>query len=294
MKNKIVIIGSINMDYIVYVDKFPAPGETIYGKSRFIQPGGKGANQAVAISNSNLVDTHFIAGIGNDNDGHQINEILINKGIIPHFKKCDCSTGNATILVDSHSENSITIIAGANAELMPEDIDVSILKGAKYIVLQNEIPAKTNEFVLKLAKNEDIKVIYNPAPFREIEPTLFKYIDILIVNEIELAQYAQKQDINEAVVNLLSSGVKSVLVTLGKEGSIFVNDKEKISVEAFKVKAIDTVAAGDTYVGYLAASLASGYTMKDAMIFANKASSITVSRKGSIVSIPKGEEVYEK
>ena len=147
---------------------------------------------------------------------------------------------------------------------------------------------------LKKAKEFGKTVVYNPAPYRKLKEELFGYIDYFVPNKIEFKNASGEEDIEKGAAKLLSKGVKNVLVTLGTEGSLLINKKEQIRIQACKVKAIDTVAAGDTYVGYFVASLASGYSVKEAMEIASKASSITVSRKGSVVSIPLGEEVYEK
>lgn len=292
MKN-VLVIGSLNMDYTLYMDEFPLPGETIYGSSRFIQPGGKGANQAVAIANSGQVKCVFVAGRGLDNDGETIAKVLLDKGVDTHLVCFDkVPTGNATILVDNHSENQIVIVAGANGELKPEHIDIELIKQADYIVLQNEISEETNAYVMKEAHKLNKVVIYNPAPYREVNNEVFKYVDYFVPNKVELSKYSGVEDVEEGIKIMLSRGAKNVLVTLGTSGSYLRNGKESIKVDACKVKAVDTVAAGDTYVGYFVSSLAHGYSEKEAMEYASKASSITVSRKGSIVSIPAGKEVY--
>ena len=136
-------------------------------------------------------------------------------------------------------------------------------------------------------------MVYNPAPFRPLKEELFQLIDYIIPNRVELFRYTNIEDPLKGAESLLEKGVKNVLVTLGTDGSLLVNKEGRIAVPSCKVDAVDTVAAGDTYVGYFISSLASGYSLKEAMGYASKASSITVSRKGSVVSIPKGEEVYE-
>lgn len=294
MKN-VLVIGSLNMDYTIYVNEFPLEGETIYGKSRFIQPGGKGENQAVAIANSHLVNCHMIGAIGQDSDGEQIQKVLSKYGVISHLLvKPESETGNATITVNSSSENEIVIIAGANGELKPIDIDINLIKEADYIVLQNEIPSETNEFVMKLAHELGKVVVYNPAPYREVNDDVFQYVDFFVPNEVELSKYAKTESVEDGIKVMLNRGVKNILVTLGTKGSRLVNNTDDICVSCYKVKAIDTVAAGDTYVGYFVSSLASGNSLAKSMDIASKASSITVSRKGSVVSIPFGEEVYAK
>lgn len=289
---KVLVVGSLNMDYTLYVSRFPLPGETLVGKSRFIQPGGKGANQASAIAKSKSCETIFIGAVGNDNDGRVLLETLNNIGVdTTHIKISSFETGNATINVDSSSENEITIIPGANSDILPSDLDESLFKDASFVVLQNEIPAETNLAAMKLAYKYGVKVIYNPAPYRDIDLDILKYVDYFIPNEIELKNYSGKDDFFESVKTLLDKGVKNLIVTLGTKGSYFASRDTSFKVSAYKVKAVDTVAAGDTYVGYFVASLASGKTNLEAMDMASKASSITVTRKGSIVSIPFIEEI---
>ena len=292
---RVLVVGSVNMDYTVYTESFPLPGETIFGLSRFVQPGGKGENQAIAIAKSKKVICDFIGAVGNDSDGKAIQEVLKENGVNAHLKVIDgAETGNATIVVNGESENEIIIIAGANGLLRPEDIDVNLIKECDYVVLQNEISEKTNEFLMKKAKELGKIVVYNPAPYRKFDESLFGCIDYFTPNRIEFKNFTGTDDLRKGADILLAKGVKNVLVTLGTDGSVLFNKTEEFKVPACKVKAVDTVAAGDTYVGYLVASLASGYTIKEAMTYASKASSITVSRKGSVVSIPKGDEVYDK
>ena len=282
---KVLSIGSVNMDYTLYVDSFPLPGETIFGHTRYIQPGGKGENQIIAVSKSHKVEAYFIGAIGNDSDGREITKVLKENDVKAYLKTFDdTETGNATIIVDGNSENKIIIIGGANQKLSPKDIDVN---------LQNEISEECNEYVIRKAKEYNKVLIYNPAPFRPLKEELFPLIDYFIPNKIELFRYTNIDDPIKGAKEMLKRGVKNVLVTLGTSGSTLINNNEEIHVSAFKVNAIDTVAAGDTYVGYFASSLASGYSIKEAMTYASKASSITVTRKGSVISIPKGEEVYE-
>lgn len=290
----ILVVGSLNMDYTIYVNEFPKEGETLFGNNRFIQPGGKGANQAVAIAKSGLVNTLMIGAIGNDKDGEEVKNIVSSFGVDTKLIKKDVETGNATIVVDKNSENKIIIIGGANTSLAIDDIDVSLIEKADYIVLQNEINQAVNDFVINKAYELNKTIIYNPAPYRNIDDDILKKITYFIPNEIELEKYSNMNNIEDGISYLLNKGIKNVLVTLGTKGSLLKNKNEAIKVDAFKVDAIDTVAAGDTFVGYFVSALASGKSEKEAMLLASKASSITVSRKGSLVSIPTLKEIYEK
>lgn len=290
----ILVVGSLNMDYTIYVNEFPKEGETLFGNNRFIQPGGKGANQAVAIAKSGLVNTVMIGAIGNDKDGEEVKNIVSSFGVDVKLIKKDVETGNATIVVDKNSENKIIIIGGANTSLSIDDIDISLIEKADYIVLQNEINQAVNDFVINKAYELNKIIIYNPAPYRNIDDDILKKITYFIPNEIELEKYSNMNNVDDGISYLLNKGIKNVLVTLGTKGSLLKNKNEAIKVDAFKVDAIDTVAAGDTFVGYFVSALASGKSEKEAMLLASKASSITVSRKGSLVSIPTLKEIYEK
>ena len=290
----ILVVGSLNMDYTIYVNEFPKEGETLFGNNRFIQPGGKGANQAVAIAKSGLVNTVMIGAIGNDKDGEEVKNIVSSFGVDVKLIKKDAETGNATIVVDKNSENKIIIIGGANTSLSIDDIDISLIEKADYIVLQNEINQAVNDFVINKAYELNKTIIYNPAPYRNINDDILKKITYFIPNEIELEKYSNMNNVDDGISYLLNKGIKNVLVTLGTKGSLLKNKNESIKVDAFKVDAIDTVAAGDTLVGYFVSALASGKNEKEAMLLASKASSITVSRKGSLVSIPTLKEIYEK
>ena len=291
---RILVVGSANMDYTVYTPSFPLEGETVFGTSRFIQPGGKGENQAVAIAKANKTEVVFVAAIGKDKDGELIKKTLKEYKVDARLIELDdVETGNATVLVNDNSENKIVVVKGANGEIKTKDINLSLIDNCDYVVLQNEIPEEVNKFVILEAKKRQKVVIYNPAPFREVEADIWPLIDYFMPNKVELFKYTGEFDHISGAKKLLDKGVKNVIVTLGKEGSMLINKEKIIKVDACPAKAIDTVAAGDTYVGYFASSLASGYEVELAMKYASKASAITVSRKGSVISIPFGNEAYE-
>ena len=290
----ILVIGSANMDYTVYTPAFPLEGETVFGTSRFIQPGGKGENQAVAIAKANRTSVTFVAAVGKDKDGELIKKTLKEYKVDARLIELDnVETGNATILVNNSSENEIVVVKGANGEIKPRDIDLSLFDSCDYVVLQNEIPEDVNKYVILEAKKRNKVVIYNPAPYRPVDEDIWPLIDYFVPNRVELFKYTGEEDYLKGAKKLLAKKVKNVIVTLGKEGSTLVNNDKVIKIDACPANAIDTVAAGDTYVGYFASSLASGCSEEQAMKYASKASAITVSRKGSVISIPFGNEVYE-
>ena len=286
---KILIIGSTNMDYTVYVGEMPSDGETVEGISRFIQPGGKGSNQAIAAFRAGG-DATFYSAIGKDQDGDAISSLYQRIGMKNFLKISENGTGNATIVVDRNSENRIIVIPGANGDIFPKDIPADLLNKADILLLQNEIPSETNEYLLKnYAKWE---IVYNPAPTRPLKDSLFKCVSYFIVNETELAYYGEGESVEERALSLLKKGCKNVLVTLGKTGSVlYKSNGEILEASAFKVASIDTVAAGDTYLGYFVSSLAAGKEEKEAMRIASAASAIAVTRKGAVASIPSVCEV---
>lgn len=294
MKKKVLIIGSANMDTTLYVKAFPKDGEAPFVKSKFIQPGGKGANQAVAAAKSGLVESNFVGAVGDDEDGKNIIKILKENGVKTSVKLSKEPTGSALIYVNDSSLNEIHISVGANKDVLANDLTDKMFENCNVVLLQNEIPETTNLKAMKMAHKNDAKVIFNPAPCRKISNDIYQYIDIFVVNEDEMEFYSGEKDVYEGAKKLLDLGLKKVLITLGEKGSILFEESLFYRVRAIKVKAIDTVAAGDTYIGYFASAISNNYTDFDAMKIATRASSITVSRKGSMVSIPFGKEVLAK
>ena len=234
-----LVVGSLNMDYTLYLSRFPIDGETIFGKKRYIQPGGKGANQAAALGKSSLVNSIMLGGVGNDNDGLTIKDIInkchVNSAIIT---KTNVETGNATIVVNDNSENKIVIIAGANGELNIGDIDLSLIDKSDYIILQNEIKQEVNEFVINEAYKRHKIIIYNPAPYREIEDKTLLKVDYFIPNEVELSLYSNSNNVMDGVDYLLSKGVnKTQIISINFEDADFedLTDYKKL-YEYLKLK----------------------------------------------------------
>ncbi len=292
---KVVVIGSVNMDYTFYVEEFPKMGETISSSWHITQGGGKGANQAVALARAGA-DVSFICALGNDGDGKEMEEILSKNNMNLIIKSSSLSTGKAMIVVDKKAENEIIIYPGANYDLDKEYIDSvkSVIQDASYLILQNEIKVEVNAYLIELASSLGVKVIYNPAPYRELDSSLFSKIDYITPNETELHKMTsvlKEGTVEERAAYLRTLGVKNVIVTLGTKGSYYLTEEESGYIPCFKVEAVDTVAAGDTFNGYLVSGLARGKSLKDALLLASKASSITVTRKGAIPSIPYLNEV---
>lgn len=286
---KVLVIGSVNVDTTIYVKQFPHEGETLFGDCRHIGGGGKGANQAIALARSGT-DTTFLFAIGDDQNGQFIMSELEKESmnLFPIMKK-GSETGNATIMVNHDSENEIIVIKGANALIDESDIDshINLIKEADYILLQNEISMKTNEYIIQTAHKLHKKIIYNPAPIVDISSGALSLVDYFIPNETELSGYATSGDtLEEKCHSLLNEGVKNMIVTLGTSGSFYINSNESFYTSAYKVKAVDTVAAGDTYIGYFLASIARDMSIKESMDIASQASAYAVTKKGAFPSIP--------
>jgi len=298
--SKIVVVGSSNTDLITTVKNFPAAGETIVGKSFLQAMGGKGANQAVAAHKSGG-DVKFIACLGTDANGQNTLKYFQEMGLDVSSALLveDAPSGTAIILVDENGENCIVVTPGSNNLLLPDYIHKieDDIAACDMVLMQMEIPYDTIKTVCELARKHRKTVMLNVAPARRLDEELLKTIDILIVNEIE-AEMVSGLKIDEtgeeAVVDkLLELGAKTVVLTLGKQGCLLKNSREFYLVPAFRVKAIDTTAAGDTFCGALAARLTRGESWEQALMFATAASAICVTRMGAQPSIPAEEMVNE-
>lgn len=286
---KISVVGSSNVDYTLYVDSFPRPGETIIASSRARSAGGKGLNQAVAVSRAGS-EVCFYSAVGNDADGLYLRGLLQIENLAQNLAMSENETGTATILVDKAGENEISIVKGANESINEWELKDSLseILSSDILVLQNEIPSATNLYLL--SKYQGI-TIYNPAPFSPFPDCLLRYVTYIIPNERELSLLTGENDYRKGARGLLGHGVKNVIVTLGSKGAYFNNGKEEFSIPSIKSKPIDTVGAGDTFIGYFSSSIAMGLSNLEAIKRANHASSIAVSRRGAMASIPYASEV---
>ena len=290
---KIIVIGSISIDNVVYTKNLPQPGMTVHGESFITNLGGKGANQACAIKFLGG-DVIFYGAIGEDQHGEYVQKILKNAGLTAFLKKSSLQTGIACITIDITSgENRIVVIKGANADITKADIDSINFKERDILLLQLENNIDSTVYAMKKAKEEGLLVVLNPAPYAPVPIDAFKYIDYFIPNEHELEQFTPNIDGDylSRAKYLVSQGIKRVIVTLGEHGSLYVDNEKHINIEPYKVHAVDTTAAGDSYCGAFVTALSQGKDVIEAMKFANKASSITVTRKGAISSLPKIEDL---
>ena len=300
MKN-IVVIGSSNTDMVVKTSHLPVPGETVLGGDFFMNAGGKGANQAVAAARyGNRVV--FVAKTGNDLFGEQVRKSMKEDGIVTDYVFIDEEhpSGVALITIDQKAENCIVVAGGANMYLKPEDIDKAKeeILGGDVVLMQLETPIETVEYAAKMAAEAGVKVILNPAPApaEPLSKELISNLYLITPNRseasrltgIEVTDLASAQ---RAALALYDMGAKNVIVTLGSEGSLVYDGHMMMRVEAIKVEAVDTTAAGDTYNGVLASVMAEGKSIIDAVHVANIAGAISVTRMGAQPAAPTREEI---
>jgi len=295
---KILVIGSLNMDLVIMSERHPKLGETIIGKSFFQISGGKGGNQAVAISKLGGEVTMF-GCVGKDSYGDiLIEELKKNNVNIEYIKKVEKNTGIATIVVDENADNTIIVIPGANFEITTKDIDknVDLIKDADIVLLQLEIPIDVVEYILKKSKEYNKITILNPAPAKKLSIGIIKNVDYLVPNETELELLSgmstdSQKEVLAASKKLIDMGVKNLIVTMGKNGSIFIDKDKIVKVGIRKVKAIDPTAAGDSYIGGVIRMMAEKKNIEEAMEFGACVGAITVTKKGAQSSLPTWDEV---
>jgi ribokinase len=290
---KIVVVGSINMDYTALVKTLPQPGETLLASSFKMSGGGKGANQAIAAAVFSP-DVQMIGMVGDDPAGHALYDKLKDKGLdVSSVGFCNTPTGNALISVAEHGKNMIVVYPGANSEVKPHIIKHyrEAIRSASLVVLQLEIPMESVELAAQLAFEAKVPVLLNPAPAAPLSEELLKHITYLTPNETELAKLTGTNDIELGTVLLRNKGVKNIIVTLGADGCYVHTDKWDGRVPTFKVNAVDTTAAGDAFNGALAVAISEGKGMKEALRIANATGSLTTTRHGAQEAIPSREEV---
>ncbi|MBE0655638.1 MAG: ribokinase [Bacteroidales bacterium] len=298
MKPRIVVIGSSNTDMIIKSPHLPGPGETVLGGSFTIVQGGKGANQAIASARAGG-DVLFITCVGDDSFGQNSIAELAREGIDTSFVKIikDVPSGVAMINVAETGENSISVAPGANSQLLPGDIINAehSIKDADIVLMQLEIPIDTVAAAVKIAHKYRVPVILNPAPACILSNEILSHVDIITPNEREAALLAgvkaTDNNFSEMARSLRKSGPGTVIITLGENGAFYFHDELEKHVEGYKVNVVDTTAAGDTFNGFLAVSLAQGDELEFAVRMANKAASLSVTRLGAQPSIPYIDEV---
>lgn len=298
---KIVVIGSCNTDMVVKSDRLPVPGETVLGGAFMMNPGGKGANQAVAVARLQGNVT-FISKTGNDLFGRQSIEMYGDENINTDyiFSDPNLPSGVALIMVDTNGENCIVVASGANGSLNPHDIDKAkhIIESADILLMQLEIPMDTVEYAAKLAHQKGIKVILNPAPAAFLSNELLECLYAIVPNktEAEMLSGIKVTDWNSAkkAAEIISAkGVELVVITLGSKGALIKENDSFYEIPVEKIKAIDTTAAGDTFCGALCVGISEGLSIIEAVKMANQAAGITVTREGAQAAIPYRKELYQ-
>lgn len=294
MPAKVVVIGSLNMDLVTRAPRLPRGGETLIGKSFATVSGGKGANQAVAAARLGA-QVSMVGCVGNDAYGEALRGALLAEQIdCQAVSTVEDSSGVALIVVDDNSQNAIVIVAGANGALTPEVIDRfdAVLQAADVIICQLEVPDATVGHALKRGRELGKTVILNPAPAsRPLPVDWYAAIDYLIPNESEASALSglpvdSLSTAETAAARLIAMGAGKVIITLGSQGSLFADGQRFEHFPAAKVKAVDTTAAGDTFVGGFAAALAAGKSEADAIRFGQVAAALSVTRAGAQPSIP--------
>src|SRR4030042_729293 len=299
MSSRILVLGSSNVDLILRIPRFHKPGETITAESMMTVFGGKGANQAIASKRlgGKLL---FFTILGNDPYGENYRQYLIKndldaKGVLRDRKN---PTGIALIEVDPKGENRIIVSSGANGSLSSEDLERlgPLWKGIDVFVTQLEIPIATVRFCLEMAKRQGAITLLNPSPPLVLHSEILSLVDYLVPNEWE-AQFITgikmkwNRDVRKMAQKLLEMGTKNVVITLGSKGLFFKNGNEEIWRKAFKVKVVDTTAAGDAFMGALACGLSENKTIREALRFAEGAGALAVTKLGAQPSLPLRKEL---
>ena len=300
----IVVVGSVNLDLVSTCERLPSPGETVSGNNFQMFEGGKGANQAVAVARLGY-PVAMVAKVGGDEFGNRLRVALKVAGVsIEHVSVAEgVSSGVAMITADRHGQNTIVVIPGANGRLLPADMDQAapLLRSAGMILAQLEIPIRTIEYLSKLAKKFRVPLMLDPAPAQPLSPKVFKSIAFLTPNETEAGSLCGRDGMaidcsnaRDMAEQLLSKGPRNVILKMGKQGSYFSGqDTTGNFVPAFKVRAVDSTAAGDAFNGGLAVSLLQGKGLIEAGRFASAVAALSVKRKGAQPSMPTIAQVHE-
>jgi len=298
-KKKIVVVGSSNTDMVIKTPGIPRPGETVLGGEFFMAAGGKGANQAVAAARAGG-EVVFIARVGDDIFGKQQVDGFIHDGINVEFvvRDKEAPSGVALIFVAPDGENSIAVASGANARLSAEDIRRAkqAIASASILLMPLETPLGTVREATEIASAAGVPVILNPAPAQALGDDILKQVTYLTPNETEAELFTgmtiiKKSDLAKAAEALLSRGIKAVLITLGAQGVYVATREKKELIPAFKVKAVDTTAAGDVFNGALAVALAENKPLSEAVRFANAAAALSTMKMGAQPSAPYRSEI---
>ena len=298
--NKVTIVGSLNVDTTLRIKRMPLPGETLAAEGKSSAAGGKGANQAVSAARSGA-QTAFIGEVGKDNSGQMMLDEMKANGIdVAGIRENDqVGTGTASILLDENGQNSILIYGGANQQLSPTDVEAAKDKitAADFVVAQFETPQAATLRAFQLAKANGVTTILNPAPAQKIDPEVLKLTDLIIPNETESAELTGVIITDEtsmliSAAKFAQMGVRNLIITVGAKGAFYCTQDGYSFIPAFKVNAVDTTAAGDTFIGALSSQLKPDMSnIEKALVYAQRASSLAVQKMGALPSIPTREQI---
>jgi ribokinase len=306
--SSVIVVGSLNADLVVRVPHIPVPGETILGSDFVTVPGGKGANQAVAAVRMGAA-VSMVGRVGGDGQGEMLRRSLAADGVNEDWLRTDddSPTGIAMIEVSDDGQNTIVVAPGANHRLTPADIESArgVFAGASILLLQLEIPLETVIAAARMAREHGVKVLLNPAPAQPLPAELLALVDILIPNETEAAMLTASQNdpagenpANESAAllsakQLSAQGIETVIVTLGARGCLLVDSSGWQSFPAYAVRAVDTTAAGDAFIGAFAAAAAEGKNTIEAVAWGSAAGALAATKPGAQPSLPSRAEVMD-
>lgn len=294
----IIVVGSINLDLIATVDRLPGPGETVPGSGFSTAPGGKGANQALAAARAGA-QVRMVGAVGKDNFAADALDCLKNAMIdLSGVGETHASTGTALILVGADGENMIAVVPGANASVLPGDLSKAFMKKGDVVLLQHEIPLATVAAALDMAREAGAVSILNTAPFQAEAAELLAKADVIVANETELDLYGKALSLDGSdrparIAAFARRTGRTIIVTLGSEGVMAATRDDFLQVPSLPITPVDTVGAGDTFCGYLAASLGAGLGLEDALRRAAVAGALACLKPGAQPAIPLAKEVEE-
>lgn len=295
----IIVVGSLNADLVVRAPRFAQPGETISGEDLKIIPGGKGANQSVAAARQSA-SVALVGRVGNDSFGPELINNLKQNGVDTSHVQIDpqAATGTAIIIVDAKGQNSIVLSPGGNGRVSPTDLNTVSFADYKLLLLQLEIPVEPVLAAAQLAKENGLRVLLNPAPARALPAELISLPDFIVPNEGELSLLTNQsvQDIasaERAAKTLLARGAQTVIVTLGANGALIVDNEITKHIPAFQVDVVDTTAAGDAFIGGFASALLENKPLEEAVRYGCACGALAATKFGAQPSMPTKEDAEE-